>query len=235
MHRDFYHFNFVISGEVIIKFTDEQITVNGNQLFVVPPGALHRIESVNGYKQLGIDIALCEDERGLSKLIGGTGKWPSKTGITGMYNDFDGIAALMRNPTIANRLELLNIAEKLILDSAKSTLSVGGKFRTVIGEIFSRYNPFELDLKEICHLSSYSKTQLERMANKEFGCGISAYINNMRINEICRLLQYSEKTMSEIAEQTGLYDASHLNTFFKRYMGTTPGKFRRNMRTFANK
>ncbi len=58
--------------------------------------------------------------------------------------------------------------------------------------------------------------------------GFSPYqeINRVRLNRIKRLLRNTQYPLKRIAEITGFKAESHLNRFFKRYQGQTPGSFR---------
>ena len=69
---------------------------------------------------------------------------------------------------------------------------------------------------------------VRKNCQSELGCGITEYLNKFKITEICRLLKETDMNLDSIADKVGLYDSSHLITFFKRHMGITPGKYRKN-------
>ncbi len=58
--------------------------------------------------------------------------------------------------------------------------------------------------------------------------GFSPYeeINRVRLTRIDRLLLNTRYPLTRVAELTGFDAESHLNRFFKRYRGQTPGRFR---------
>jgi len=53
------------------------------------------------------------------------------------------------------------------------------------------------------------------------------YFNKIKLERICNLLKTTDLNLKEIAEKLEFYDTSHLNTFFKKRMGITPGKYRK--------
>ncbi|MCP9757524.1 AraC family transcriptional regulator [Lacihabitans sp. CCS-44] len=54
------------------------------------------------------------------------------------------------------------------------------------------------------------------------------YLINLRISEAIRLLKNSNKSLTDIALDTGFYSSQHFSTTFKKLTGYTPGHFRKN-------
>ncbi len=54
------------------------------------------------------------------------------------------------------------------------------------------------------------------------------YLINLRISEAIRLLKNSDKSLTDIALDTGFYSSQHFSTTFKKLTGYTPGHFRKN-------
>jgi len=57
----------------------------------------------------------------------------------------------------------------------------------------------------------------------------SEIIRGARIVEAKRLLEYTEKTVAQIAYDLGFKDTAYFGRFFKRESGVTPGEFRRTL------
>lgn len=66
---------------------------------------------------------------------------------------------------------------------------------------------------------------------RTFGISPGRYITSIRINAARKLLEASNKLVSEIAVETGFWDQSHLTKLFKRERGITPSEYRRRYRT----
>ena len=228
-HETFYHVNLVLSGEVRVICKNETANIHQNQVFVVPPGLIHKLQSNGGYRQFGIDLTLEHKQEELAVLARGAFENQfTVTPVRSVTERFSSLEEKMWNPMPLNLLNLLNFAERIVIDTMEAVLNQKKEsFSEKVTKILQERDPFRLTVTDICRLLNYSKSQIERISNRELGCGMMEYINNIRMNEICTLLRWSDMPLAQIAEKTGLYDASHLITFFKRHMGTTPGRYRK--------
>ena len=59
---------------------------------------------------------------------------------------------------------------------------------------------------------------------------MSNYINNRKIDVICRLLLDTDMTLTEINDKLGFSTRNYFYTFFKKHIGMTPGDYRKKMR-----
>lgn len=228
-HDKWWHINYITSGSIELYMGDKHIRVHKNQLVIYPPQVPHKIISHDGYQQIGVDISVDDDDRSISRMLSAYfTTYPLAINVAPLGMSIEKGIELLKNPTPLNITTFINCFEKTILEALDVMASNKKTISSRLTQIIQENNPYTLTLSDICRITNYSKTQIERLAVKELGCGISAYLNNIRLNKICSLLQSSDYTISQIAEITGLYDASHLTTFFKKYMGITPGKFRSN-------
>ena len=53
------------------------------------------------------------------------------------------------------------------------------------------------------------------------------YLINIRIAEAMKQLRQSQKSLTDIALDTGFYSSQHFSTTFKKLTGYTPGQFRK--------
>jgi AraC-like DNA-binding protein len=53
-----------------------------------------------------------------------------------------------------------------------------------------------------------------------------SYINILRVNEACSLLQQSDKSIIEIAEESGFSSLRTFNRAFLRHVGISPREYR---------
>ena len=54
------------------------------------------------------------------------------------------------------------------------------------------------------------------------------FINKTRINEASKLMRETDMQIQSIAENVGLNDTSYFARLFKRYMGITPSRYKKN-------
>ena len=79
----------------------------------------------------------------------------------------------------------------------------------------------------ICKEFSCSRAYMSTEFNKEMGKSIREYINELRIKDAKTLLLYSELTITEIAFSVGFNDSNYFTEVFKKFIGTSPIKYRK--------
>ncbi|MFL5303658.1 MAG: helix-turn-helix domain-containing protein [Polyangia bacterium] len=82
-----------------------------------------------------------------------------------------------------------------------------------------------IGLPELAKEVGVSTFHLPRIFKREFGLPPHAYQNHLRIAEARRLLRKG-LAPSQVAQEVGFCDQSHLNRQFKRTLGFTPAAFR---------
>jgi len=81
-------------------------------------------------------------------------------------------------------------------------------------------------VRELAVALSMSRSQLFRRIKELSGRHVSAFIQQVRVEEACVLLRTSPMTVEQIAFQTGFFDASHFRRIFRREMGVPPKAYR---------
>ena len=89
----------------------------------------------------------------------------------------------------------------------------------------------DITLDQLAQLVGTSPTNFRRQFTHTFGISPGRYITTIRLNAVRKLLETTDKLVSEIAVETGFWDQSHLTKLFKRERGITPGEYRRRHRT----
>jgi len=84
--------------------------------------------------------------------------------------------------------------------------------------------------EELAHQANVHPVYLARVFRKFNDQTIGEYILNLRIRYAQGLLVNQEIPLVEIAISSGFSDQSHFTRTFKRFVGTTPGVFRKNLR-----
>ncbi|MGN0636986.1 MAG: AraC family transcriptional regulator [Huintestinicola sp.] len=84
-----------------------------------------------------------------------------------------------------------------------------------------------ISMNELCAVSGVSKQYLCLLFRKTLGSRPMEYIAKRRIQAAKELLTGSDKTIEEIASETGFCTASYFCKLFKRYEGMTPSHFKK--------
>lgn len=72
-----------------------------------------------------------------------------------------------------------------------------------------------------------SESYLSRLFKREMGVSFSQYILDVKLEKARNLLQFSDYSLSEISYYLGFSNESHFIQAFRKYVGETPGKFRK--------
>lgn len=85
---------------------------------------------------------------------------------------------------------------------------------------------YRITLDELAEHLALSPSYLSRLFKKEVGISISSYITNLKIEKAKNLLQYSEYTISDVANYLAFSSQSHFIQVFQKCTGFTPHKYR---------
>ena len=89
------------------------------------------------------------------------------------------------------------------------------------------YYTSSIKMEELCAVSGVSKQHLCLLFRNTLGTRPMEYVAKRRIQTAKELLTSSDKTIEEIAAETGFCTASYFCKLFKRYEGMSPSKFRK--------
>ena len=135
--------------------------------------------------------------------------------------------------SILSLLSLLqDLTEKptanLCADSYHNVISK--KFETRINKVctyIQNHYSKSISLKQVSDLVFMTESNFCKFFKKATSTTFSDYLNDLRINEACHLLLYSEDTVSKIAQECGFESLSYFNRVFLRKKQTTPSVFRK--------
>ncbi|MDO5424094.1 MAG: response regulator [Eubacteriales bacterium] len=85
----------------------------------------------------------------------------------------------------------------------------------------------DLELTELARVFGFSYHYLSSYFNQYAREGFSEYLNKIRVEKACRLLEAEETAISEISHQVGYSDHSYFCRVFKKLTGTTPSEYRK--------
>ncbi|WP_223605529.1 AraC family transcriptional regulator [Chryseobacterium sp. OSA05B] len=88
------------------------------------------------------------------------------------------------------------------------------------------YDPEMIRVEKISNMFGLSENYLGKYFKKHCGETLQSYINNYKATLIEHRLKHSDMRISEIADEFGFTDDSHLNKFFKVQKGKSPRTFK---------
>lgn len=134
---------------------------------------------------------------------------------------------------LTDKMPLRNKAGKILgtvgitrkVDSIKGPQVPEDSILKIMKHIKNNYTE-SLSVVEMAKISCLSISAFERKFKKYFKITPTEYILKFRINQVCRSLVYTSKSISEIALECGFCDHSYMTRQFKKIMSCSPSKFR---------
>ena len=87
--------------------------------------------------------------------------------------------------------------------------------------------PVNLNLDEITKKSLFSKNYFCRIFKEYTGKTVFEYLNELRINQACKLIRSTDRTLTEISLSVGFTDYKIFADCFKRYTGKKPSEYKK--------
>lgn len=84
----------------------------------------------------------------------------------------------------------------------------------------------EITLEDISRYANTNPTALCRVFKNKTGMTIFEFLNKIRIENACKLLAYSDLTVSQIADESGFNSMPYFNRRFKASTNMSPSKYR---------
>ena len=97
--------------------------------------------------------------------------------------------------------------------------------QNILLHIHTKY--FEpINVSELSQIFHTNRTTLSKRFKEATGCTVVEYINKFRVYIACAMLRGTRLHIKEIAERLGFMDDNHFIRVFRKYMGSTPIKYR---------
>ena len=84
-----------------------------------------------------------------------------------------------------------------------------------------------LTLKSLAAMCFISPSYLSALFKQETGSTLIDYINTQRVNRAAQLLVQNNHTIAAVAEEVGILDVNYFTKIFKKTLGVTPIRYRR--------
>lgn len=72
---------------------------------------------------------------------------------------------------------------------------------------------------------SYNPKYISHVFKKQFGIGIADYLNTIRVQNACAMIEQGFTSVTDIADRCGYSDAQYFSKIFKSKMGITPTQY----------
>ena len=253
--HDEMEFIYIIDGNSEVHIDFKTFTVSSGDFIVIPKGSIHYMailmDSKISYIALVFSLSLIEgttlDYSQISfinpiiesKLLFKNIITNKDNGYTSILNSFrqliDSFNSRNYGYQLSIKSSLFNIFYTLFNENHiqiniekehYNDLIKVEKLKEVIKYIQTNYkNP--ISIKELADIAQYSEYHFLRFFKNETSKTCTQYINNFRIQKAALLLSNTSLSITEIAYEVGFGDVSYFIKTFKKYMCTSPNKFRK--------
>jgi len=93
--------------------------------------------------------------------------------------------------------------------------------------MLEHFGEYGITLESTAGILRASPVYLSRLFKQELGTSFGAYLTQIRIRKACQLLNATDLSISEIAEQTGYETQHYFSTSFRKSTGVSPLQYRK--------
>ncbi|HEA53667.1 hypothetical protein LCGC14_0683820 [marine sediment metagenome] len=195
----------------------EEVIVGAYALFP----ELRTIEKMLEDAQFGIEFEHCPEIAEIGELMLGV-------------KALEGCARLSRFFSILDRLTKCQY-RKL------SSLNLSHGSDPIVHEMLSRAMDYinehfkeNITLERVSEIANMSSAHFCRIFKKTYGIGFIDYVNSLRIEHACELLNNTSNPISSIGYECGYSNISNFNRNFRKYVGKSPSAFRDDITEIIN-
>lgn len=91
--------------------------------------------------------------------------------------------------------------------------------------IDDHFSEHDFSLEKIGKDLSYNPKYISHIFKKQFGVGAIEYLNTIRIQNACTMIEQGFTSVTDIADRCGYSDAQYFSKIFKSKMGYTPTQY----------
>ena len=210
--------------QLITSFVESGQTARLREVFSSPPkvymGSFAHDE-LRYMKNWGISMVTC-----MSRAANRGGLDPQKAYIMSeLY--IQKLELMQDNSSIERLIQEMIIDFSEHVEKLRCSVSGGSPFYRMCIQYISQNIFNAIRLEKMASELDYSRPYLCTRFKQEAGISLTQYIQQEKVEEAKRLLQFSNRDLSEIANLLSFASQSHFQTVFKKITGETPMSYRK--------
>ncbi|MBR2372707.1 MAG: helix-turn-helix domain-containing protein [Lentisphaeria bacterium] len=220
IHADYWQLEIAVSGDLLLRLDDRELTIPPGNAVLVPPGVRHHFV----YNDPGISFATAKFKT--DALFPDLPAEVISSGAVESYFLAEIVHLLQQLPPEFERIIGFLLGNLFAMHYGSRRDPGMPKIITIINSLISRHGG-RIRIQELAERSGYSRDYLNRVIKNRFGIPLKNYIDNELAERARRYLDYSERNISEVASQLGFPDIYSFSRFFSRMNnGLSPTAFR---------
>ncbi len=230
-HNNMFEFHFCIGGEAVYRNERDFCRFSRGAICFAAPGEEHQLILSEDNLRISFYYLLfriASDEEALIDALREKFR-QEKFFILNDYDRdfFDRLKRRLETPgyTHTSATHLLWV---LIYDLLSCSGNRDRRHTAVDKAIKTMQNSMDqgVNLDELAHEVGLNKSYFIRLFKEQIGIPPLKYFNKLKIETACYLLTENHMAIAEIARYLGFYDEYHFSKVFKRFIKSTPGRYR---------
>ena len=115
----------------------------------------------------------------------------------------------------------------VVVRASTQDLKGGGRIVTHAKEFIRLHAGERIAVGDVAKALSVSRRTLENRFREVLERGVADVLRQERLERVCRLLREKDRTITDIALDSGFASPTHLSAAFKRFTGTTMRTWRK--------
>lgn len=224
-----YTLHFALEGEATLHAAGQSMRILPGDLFFTLPAAPYALETGEGFRYLYISFLGSRGNELLDRL--------KITAARCVFPGFGHLEALWRSGLDVSADMLALRSESILMytfseigrdlfaqDAARRPgQDVPLQIRKYVDDHFS--DP-ELSLEQVARTFSYNPKYVSTVFKRAFKVNFSEYLNILRVQHACTLMEQSFTCVKDIAALCGFKDSMYFSRVFKARMGVSPREHR---------
>ena len=230
-NHTFFEMHVILSGSIVYRFNDADVTVYGGQLMFIPPHVIHCIPySSDDFQKMTVAF---EAEGELFSLLSNKGGRAINMSDDALAS-LDFIIRRASTKTLCSELMIKNRLREIICSVAETVAvkpfqnPLPYDTRIIKAKKYIEDNPhifFTCD--EVSRYCNLSTKQLGRLFQQYEGVSLLAFIHGQKIENAKHMILDTDELFETISERLGFSSVNYFGKFFVKHMGMTPGEYRR--------
>lgn len=117
------------------------------------------------------------------------------------------------------------IGNRILFAKEEKNMPEGNIIPAVKKYIDTNFSDAGLSLEKVAEEFSYNKNYISTAFKRTFGMGMREYLNIVRINNACVLMEQGYSSVEDIAYLCGYNDSLYFSKVFKKRMGISPKQY----------
>jgi len=228
-HRHaFFQIIQVLDGMLEVDWGEGWQPLVPGRAHVLPPGHRHRLRSVRGHRQFGLNCTERRDERGMIAALCSAFRAPTVVAlpseavpvlyVTGVQSEPGPLATLRWQTAIDGYV--------LAVLTAAPEHSTGSVARRLLDHLLQQVDR-PIMVESVGRAIGLGRAATQRMCQEAYGCGVAHLHERLRLDRAARRLAQENMSITAVAEASGYDDIFQFSRAFRRVKGHSPSVWRR--------